>query len=149
MAITGREGTSVYECAQMNKHAPSARLLLPPGVPPCVLQQLKNNIFEPISFSGSWRKARWSRDRRRSTKATSDFETLVDTCCNRFMAFERVTVKHFWICPHLCRGKIMWLYFISTLDWDSDICSCFLLVNFIYREGWYICFYFFIFQRHF
>lgn len=53
----------------------SGLLLLSSSVQSYVLQALKINIFEPISLSGSWRKVQWSRDRRRSTKATSDFES--------------------------------------------------------------------------
>lgn len=121
---------------KINKHATSALLLLPSSVLLCVLQYFKLNIFEPIRLSGSWRKARWSHDRRRSTKATSDFEPSQKVCGLMLWSIY-LKVHSETLLNAICLRKIIWLFYPYTYQVDKKSVSdsifyCFLLVNFIY-----------------
>lgn len=107
----------IWVLTQINKHAPSALLLLPSSVLLCVLQYFRLNIFEPISWSGSWRKVRWSHDRRRSKKTTSNFESsqkAIGHMLQSLYLFWKVHRKTLWNASTFVLEKQS-DYFITTL----------------------------------
>lgn len=143
MAIIGREGTDAYGFAQINKHATSALLLLPSSVLLCVLQYFKLNIFEPIRLSGSWRKARWSHDRRRSTKATSDFESSQKVSGQMLWSIY-LKVHSETLLNAICLRKIIWLFYPYTYQVDMKSVSDSIFYCFLQFQ-----FHLFFFQRFF